>query len=348
MKSYAGFINIIHKEFIMNKYLYIIFFIFIFTAGLISSQSVDVNAKLEITNITGEKIVLFHDRISEKYMLGSIEIGETGYFGFEENKPYVIMAIIYSEYEKLDLLQSKITPGFAELIYYDSKGDPIQLQIGKIEKGNYEATAGKGKISFINLSNHWIELHKGHAKGNLLGAVSPKFKTSITLNAGGYDIYPVYYTPVYDISPSGNKEIIAYTKQVLKSGINTIRIDDGKLYNYVLKSNNDELNSNIAYLYITNYSDKGYRVVNGVELLKTGTSKNILNPDESLMFWLDTQIYKKLQLNSSGSGKSQTIEIPKINAKQNRVYEIKVTSDYEAVLDKKEGITLNDFLNRYN
>lgn len=316
-------------------------------ATFIFSQTDD--GKLKISNETNERIAVFYDRISKQYYLGDISVSEANTFSLPENKPYTIMAILYSEYQRLSELKGKISPSFYELVYYDDKSEIKNMTIAKIDKAYTENANNMGKMSFINLTDYWVELHSGHSKGNLLAIVSPKFNTTINLKPQGYDIFPVYYLPIYDISSSESlrkeKSAISYTKQIMKSNINTIRIDEGQIFRFVLDGD-VELTSDIAYMSITNHTNTGFRVVNAVALMKTGTDKSILNPDETLLYWLDkNRTYKQLHLATSGTG-GKTYKIPAIKTKENRVYEVKISSEYEVTVKDEDGVSLNDFLNR--
>ncbi len=298
------------------------------------------NHKLLVSNAYSEKIAVFYNRISEKYYLGSIEAGKSKSFELPENNLYVLMAIPFYKYESSGIVHSQ----FYRLFYYD-KYRKESLLIKVILKP--QIVENSCNVHFINNSNYWVDIYLNSAEyGTFLASLSPGFDTIVSLSYKntGYHIYPVYHTPIYDLSGSG-EILIEYIEQVEAKESNTLFVDRNEQKTFVLNKTSSDLIPNGAYLYITNYSNAGFKVDS---ILNSFRNIRVVNPDESLLFSFDDfgRYYRGLTLTTSFNS-GQIFNIPDIYVEIGKVYEVTISSKLQIELENEEGISISDFQRRF-
>lgn len=331
---------------------FIVILTFIFISKNLFLQSGNAEMKIIVNNLTDKKIAIFYDNINTKNYLGNLEPSKSSSFTIGKNPYYVIIHILYSDYQEIienPNMIGKMASPFTNthLIYAYNNGSDyedqqIKLEIFKVDN-IFNEDPNQGKISFINMTDSWIEIREGGAEyGTLLATIAPHYKTTRKVAAKEYYIYPTYYMPIYSI----NNEIIEYTKQNLKKENNSIWIEKGELERIIFKSDM-ELISDQCYLYIENYNDIGYTISdNSTKItLKTFNGITIVERNTSLIFHLDAKKYSKLLLYSNAR---DAIKLPEFTAKPNHVYRLIIGSDGKIESFDSDGITLKEFLEKQN
>jgi hypothetical protein len=302
----------------------------------------DKNGSLTIYNLASFDVVIFAGRVTRNIVLGGIKTGKNRTFDLtklplpEKNGSFLIRAVLFETYIIKNSQVSEEDVLYTGLVTYDlnnpnDKTDPV-IYDGLDQSKRY-------RIIVSNDSKFVLELRYDNPSGMVLSTLTPYERNKnvflIPLPDGRpYQIYPLY---IY-VDPNTNER----TSFIAKSRLEQIRVnpntDAMNVVVFTGPKDTSDIDYNVCFLRIRNYTNEGLMLRNGMTRLKDQKGNFLVRPGSDKTFEMDAmdagRIYQNLNIEFEST---MTLDIKSIFFRRGVVYELTViTRNGNAVYDIRE------------